>query len=262
MRAFLFGRSEAPLFGLHHAPATSSPGRGAVVLCQPFGAEYLRAHRCMRELAARLAQNGFHTVRFDYFGTGDSAGEGEDAELGGWLDDVETAIEEARELAGTHTVSLVGLGLGATLAALAGSRSGEVRRAVLWAPVVKGARYLQELADQQRAWLEERPRLKELGLAEARDELLGAPVGPGLRDAIERVDLTGLDRSPARHALVIAPEGDPDADALRARLAELGCESEAMATTTPAGSAGDFDQQLVPIHTLQAIAGWLGQAQP
>jgi alpha-beta hydrolase superfamily lysophospholipase len=262
MRAFLFGRSEAPLFGLHHAPASGSSARGAVVLCQPFGAEYLRAHRCMRELASRLAQNGFHVVRFDYFGTGDSAGEGEEALLEGWLDDVDTAVEEARELADSQTVSLVGMGLGATLAALSGSRSGAVRHAVLWAPVVKGARYLSDLADQQRAWLEERPRLKELGLAESRDELLGAPLGAGLREAIERVDLTGLDRSPARRALVIAPEGDPDADALRARLAELGCEPEAMATANAAGSTGDFDQQLVPIHTLQAIAGWLGQTRP
>jgi alpha-beta hydrolase superfamily lysophospholipase len=262
MRAFLFGRSEAPLFGLHHAPPASSSGRGAVVLCQPFGAEYLRAHRCMRELAARLAQQGFHVVRFDYYGTGDSAGEGEDARLAGWLDDVDTAIEEARELADSQAVSLVGMGLGATLAALAGSRSGEVRHAVLWAPVVKGARYLRELAEEQRAWLEERPRLKELGLAEARDELLGAPVGAGLRDAIERVDLTALERSPARRALVIAPEGDPEADALRVRLAELGCESEAMATAAAAGSTGDFDQQLVPIHTLQAITGWLAPARP
>ena len=54
----------------------------------------------------------------------------------------------------------------------------------------------------------------------------------------------------------------PDDGALRVRLAGLGCEPDAIATAAAAGSTGDFDQQLVPIHTLQAITGWLAQARP
>lgn len=230
------------------------------MLCHPFGSEYLRAHRSMRELAARLAQIGFHVVRFDYFGTGDSAGESDEAELPRWLEDIDTAIEEARELAGSQAVSLVGLRLGATLAALSGSRSGEVRQVVLWAPVLSGAVYLRELAEQHRAWFETRPRPKDFVLADPPGELLGAPLGASFRQAIERLDLLGLERSPARRALLIAAAADPGVAALRARLAELGCAAESLDQPVSSWTAGDFDQQLVPAQTLQSIVGWLDQA--
>lgn len=260
MRVFLFGRSEAPLLGLHHAPASGAPRRGSVVLCQPFGSEYLRAHRSMRELAARLAQTGFHVVRFDYFGTGDSAGESDEAEFPRWLEDIDTAIEEARELAGSQAVSLVGLRLGATLAALAGGRNGDVQQVVMWAPVLNGAVYLRDLAERHRAWFEVRPRPKDYVLDDPPSELLGAPLGASFRQAIERLDLLGLERSPAQRVLVIAAAADPGVAALRARLAALGCAAESL-DLPDSGTAGDFDQQLVPAQTLQSIVGWLCQAR-
>ena len=68
-----------------------------MVLCYPWGSEYIHAHRALRQLATRLSMAGFHTLRFDYFGTGDSAGEMEDADLGVWEDDIETAIEELKK---------------------------------------------------------------------------------------------------------------------------------------------------------------------
>jgi pimeloyl-ACP methyl ester carboxylesterase len=213
----------------------------------------------MRELAGRLAQAGFHVLRFDYFGTGDSAGESEEAELPIWLEDIDTAVEEARELADTRAVSLVGLRLGATLAALWGSRNGELRQAVLWAPVVSGAHYLGELSQQHRAWFEVRPRPRDLVFADPPEELLGTPLRASLRQAIERIDLLGLERCPARRLLVIGPESAPGLGALRGRLAGLGCPAESLDQLGSSWTPGDFDQQPVPAQTLQAIVGWLSQ---
>ena len=230
------------------------------MLCHPFGSEYMRAHRSLRELAARLAQLGFHVLRFDYSSTGDSAGASEEAELPRWLEDVGTAVDEARELAESDAVALVGLRLGATLAALWGSRGDEVRQAVLWAPVVKGADYLRELAEQHRAWFEVRSRPSDLVFPDPPVELLGAPLGTGLRQALERIDLLGLEGRPARSALLIGPSASPELAQLRARLAALGSAVEALDQPSSSWTAGDFDQQLVPAQTLQAIVGWLGRA--
>ena len=47
--------------------------QSAIVLCQPLGHGYLRAHRAFRNLAVSLASQGFHVLRFDYYGCGDSA---------------------------------------------------------------------------------------------------------------------------------------------------------------------------------------------
>ena len=70
-----FGSSARKLFGIYEAPMTGSAARG-VVICPPWGQEYLRAHRALRLLATRLCNAGFHVFRFDYSGTGDSVGDG------------------------------------------------------------------------------------------------------------------------------------------------------------------------------------------
>ena len=50
-----FGRSEAPLYGVYHAPVDFD-SRQAAVFCYPFGQEYMRAHRAYRQLATRLTE--------------------------------------------------------------------------------------------------------------------------------------------------------------------------------------------------------------
>src|ERR1700692_718420 len=52
------------------------PGNGdrGVVLCNSFGHEYVWTHKGMRRLADELSARGIWVLRFDYRGTGDSAG--------------------------------------------------------------------------------------------------------------------------------------------------------------------------------------------
>jgi alpha-beta hydrolase superfamily lysophospholipase len=108
----LLGTSQKPLFGLYHAPNGGSPRLGGIVLCYPLGLEYLRVHRSFRELANRLAGLGFHALRFDYYGSGDSGGESEDGDVSQWVEDIAMALEEIRETSGSPRVSLVGVGWG------------------------------------------------------------------------------------------------------------------------------------------------------
>lgn len=137
MNPFFLGTSQRRLFGMH-TPAARRTGRPrAAVLCQPWGDEYVYAHRSMRQLANRLSLAGFHTLRFDYFGTGDSAGEESDADPAGFQADVVTAIETLRDLAGTDKMTLVGLRAGANVAATtAGSCPGAIEALVLWDPII------------------------------------------------------------------------------------------------------------------------------
>jgi pimeloyl-ACP methyl ester carboxylesterase len=158
-----FGSTGRPLFGVHFAG--HSQGRRcatqAVVLCYPWGQEYLRAHRSMRLLADMIAARGCDVLRFDYSGTGDSGGDATTASFVEWESDIETAIDELKDMAGVSRVSLVGLRLGATLAArVAERRRRDVSALVLWDPVVSGGAYLQEL----------------LGTAESREHTAERPV--------------------------------------------------------------------------------------
>ena len=142
MNPFYFGPSDRPLFGLFTRGRESAPDMGAVLLCYPVGSEYMRAHRAFRQLNTLLNRVGFHVLRFDYSCTGDSAGEGQDARVADWLDDVTWAIEELEDTAMVDTVSVVGLRWGATLAALATRGREDVDRLILWDPVVSGSTYL------------------------------------------------------------------------------------------------------------------------
>jgi len=136
---FFLGTAERRIFAIHEPAAASSARPRAAVLCYPLGSEYVCAHRSLRHLAARLAKGGFHTLRFDYFGTGDSGGDEGEADAAGMEADVEAAMESVRDIAGTARVALVGLRAGANVAARVAARSpGQVEALVLWDPIMSG----------------------------------------------------------------------------------------------------------------------------
>ena len=150
---FFFRREAAQLFGLVHTPAPGVAVRPlAFLFSHPFAEEKLWSHRVMVSLARELAARGHVVMRFDYMGAGDSCGTTPDTSLQTHLADLAAAFEY---LVGQHPqiqrVGLLGLRLGATLAALFAEQAGEkypqLRAAplVLWEPIMDGANYFQEL---------------------------------------------------------------------------------------------------------------------
>jgi len=131
------GTAARRLFGIHEPAAAARESRiRAALLCYPLGQEYIYAHRSMVHLASKLATRGFHTLRFDYFGTGDSGGEESDTDEYGLMCDVRTAIETLKEIAQAPKVTLIGLRAGANIAAkTAISSPAEVERVILWDPI-------------------------------------------------------------------------------------------------------------------------------
>lgn len=116
------------------------------MLFYPTGQEYMRIHRAYRWLADRLADHGFHVLRFDYSGQGDSAGSFADVDLARWTDDGAAAIAELEAIGGCERIALIGTRLGATIAA-ANSVHQLVDRLVLWEPR-SGTRLAAEFADE------------------------------------------------------------------------------------------------------------------
>jgi uncharacterized protein len=146
MNPFFFGMAERRLFGIYEPAAAGTTGKRAAILCYPWGAEYVYAHRTLRQLALKLSGAGFHTLRFDYYGTGDSGGEPTDTDLIGWEADLKTGIEELIEITGLAKVTLIGLRLGGAVAAGVASRlCSAIEAVVLWDPVVSGPEYLSWL---------------------------------------------------------------------------------------------------------------------
>lgn len=143
--AFYFTSQNEALFAWLHRPARIACLSHGVVICAPIGAEQIHSHRAMRHLADAIAELGLPVLRFDYHGTGDSAGTDEDPQrMSAWLANIQDAIRWLQTQLGCREVSLVGLRLGATLATLV-SQDFAVDNLVLWSPIVQGKRYVREL---------------------------------------------------------------------------------------------------------------------
>ena len=261
MEPLFFGRADTPLFGMLHRPAMTTERRGTVVLCPPFGQEYGRAHRALREMAHRLSAMGFCTLRFDYYGTGDSSGREEDGSPDRWLDDVDAALVEAREAGGGGKICLVGLRLGGTLAALAGLRRDDIDRLVLWDPIVLGRSYLTELVRRHQAVLAERPKPRGYRVTDPPTELLGAPITPPVLAFLESLDLLGLERPAAHRICVVSSDSSPLSDRLAARLREQGAEVqlEHRPGLTVWLKEDEIIRTLVPLEVIGTIVSWLSK---
>lgn len=200
-----FESGGAQLFGMYHAAGRAPARRAGVLICPPFGHEYIRAHRALRQLAVGLSDRGHHVLRFDYFGCGDSDGDAAAADVGRWLGDITAAIDELKAVAGVSRVCLVGVRLGATMAAQAATVRQDVDALFLWDPVVDGSVFLAELEDLQRRWLRGRPGSHQFARAAEVTEVIGFEVAPRLRRSL--VPLRLAEPQLPRHVTV-----DPDAD--------------------------------------------------
>ncbi|RYY02713.1 MAG: hypothetical protein EOO53_10700 [Gammaproteobacteria bacterium] len=144
MEAFYFGPSTSYLYGAYHPPKLTNRREG-IVLCNPFGQEYMRAHRSLRRLAINLSALGYSVLRFDYRGTGDSAGTLANVTAADWQEDIRVAVQELMDIAAVPKVSLLGLRVGSLLAAQVAAKNPQISRLLMWDPIVSGQAYIDEL---------------------------------------------------------------------------------------------------------------------
>ena len=138
--AFLDG-SAGQLFALLRAAEQATE---CIVFVPPFAEEMNKCRRQFSETAERLVEQGYATLVFDLFGTGDSEGDFSEARWQIWQDDVETACCWA-EQGGYRVSGLIATRLGCCLAAdalLQHNRS--VDRAAFWQPIDSGKRYMSQ----------------------------------------------------------------------------------------------------------------------
>lgn len=262
MNPVVFGPADRQLFGLYHPPGRT-PARGTgVVLCSPLGYEAMCAHRTYRHLATRLAAAGFPVLRFDYHGTGDSAGEpDEPGRVRAWLDNVGAAIEQLRAMAGVREVDLFGVRFGATLAAVAAGERSDVRSLVLWGPCTSGRSYVREL----RAFRMIREQGGQPSPAPERDgdeDVAGYMFDRATVADLTAVDLLARRGRPAARALVLPRDDLPGGEKrLAAHLEACGVQTALRAEPGYAGMMRDPQDTIVPGNTLDGIVDWLQRSE-
>ena len=257
-RARFFG-PHARLFGIFDEPAI--PSDRGVVLCYPHGADYDSAFRSFRILGTRLSRAGFHVLRFDYMGTGDSWGDTEDGSIGQWTEDTVAAIRELRTSCDVGQVAVVGLRLGATVAALAAAECGGVDQLVAWAPVYEGREYLAALRAQHQRWLKDEKRSGRARLA-ADDDLLGYRLTPSMTSDLESLNLLSLSKLPAPSVYVVNQEPSADRPEFTTWLRARGASVDADLVEGPTiwSRTPSMPEASVPNRSLQMIVNWIAGA--
>jgi pimeloyl-ACP methyl ester carboxylesterase len=258
-----FGAGPRRLFGVYD-PAVRNPSEGlrAAVICNPWGPEYIYAHRALRQLARRLSLAGFHTLRFDYFGTGDSAGDMVDADLLGWKNDIETAMDELIDLAGVKRVALVGLRLGATLAAsVVCTRRKEIGALVLWEPIFDGKAYfdgLDVMSASDQNWDNNGPSLRDAELSGGH-EIEGFTIAPRMAEEIRSLDLLAtMSACPSDTKIMLLHPMSRD-DNLQGAV-EKNCPIEYV-NDAPVWTSESSYAGLVPVNAINRITFWLSQCR-
>jgi len=188
------------LRGMLHLPATAlkRPAPG-VVLFHGFTGNRMESHWMFVKCSRALAQAGVASLRFDFYGSGESDGEFREMTLSGEIADGRAAVAFLRAQTGIdpERVGLLGLSLGgAVAAALAPSVQAKV--VVLWSAVAHTAR-LRQLVKHSAKKIPGKPGAVEFDARE---------INPRLEEDVLKVE-------PIRHlarykgpTLIVHPEKD------------------------------------------------------
>lgn len=249
-----FPAGKGDLYACHHLPIGAPRGE-AVLLCAPAGHEYSRSHRALRQLASLFAKAGYHAFRFDYFGTGDSAGLYEEADPAEWRHDVAAAIELCRQRAGVASVGLVGARLGASLALQAAQGRRDVPWLILWSPVFDGTVLVAEWRAEHKAVMQGFGQ----AVADAEGEILGFPFTERMAIGLAGLDLLAappIEVSIKRTLLLHAPEEAAPAERLAAGL-QAGVAVDRRAFEQGAVWRQETLEPIVPFAVLRGMLDWV-----
>jgi hypothetical protein len=186
-----FGEDDQ-LFGLYHGVAGAA--RAAVLLCPPLGQDLVRSHRIYRQLSETLATRGIASLRFDYFGSGDSAGSAIEVDWQRCQVDLLTAAAELRRRSACERLVGFGARLGGSLV-LASAVAAEFSATIVWDPVLDCAAHVKELdALQDQLRLDPMRFSQSRSSADAAGQWLGFPVSARLHQQVAalRVELPPL----------------------------------------------------------------------
>jgi pimeloyl-ACP methyl ester carboxylesterase len=260
MNPFFFGQTPRKLFGIYEPARSVTDESRAVVFCYPWGPEYFYAHRSLQRLSKMLVKRGIHSLRFDYFGTGDSAGETIEADLEGWCGDIETSIDELTHITGCHRVILIGMRLGGTLAAkVATKRADRIEALVLWDPIISGAEYLNAL------WLAHTrmPRIGQLPIRRRPEfgggfEVLGFALSESMEQDMKGLSLTVPITDLSTRTMIVISEMTESAVALSERLAARPSQDIAIETIQDLHPWIERnDAGAVPAKVMKRITQWI-----
>ncbi len=191
-------RSGKWLRGMIHRPAETACLVPGVVFFHGFTGDRMESHWIFVKCARSLAQQGIASLRFDFYGSGESEGEFREVTLQGEVADARSAVEFFRRQRGIdpQRFGLCGLSMGGAVAACVAAPL-QVQALVLWAALAHTS-HLLELAQ----------RTTPVAGGDGAREYNAHRISPRFLDRIEKIQpLESIARFKGP-TLIIHPEND------------------------------------------------------
>ncbi|MGX5172741.1 serine aminopeptidase domain-containing protein [Aliikangiella sp. IMCC44653] len=235
------------------SPEISSTG---VIICPPFGYEYTHSQRSLRSLADQFASQNFASLRLDYNGTGDSFSDLLQADrVTTFIDNIQQAVDCLKTNLGVTQIALIGLRLGATLAAELATKL-SIEHLILWAPCVKGKAYVRELQIAQKLASHQQKPNEKADFIDSGGFILSQQTA----DDISQLNLLKMAQLKSQSVLIVDREEAPSAQKLSSHISQL-----LPGKVTCLRSRG-FNEMMaepqntqIPYQTIDSIQGWLKQ---
>ncbi len=186
VHASFFLSNGQSLYGVHYRPRGNSLGRG-VVICHSIGHEYARGYRNLQQLAVQLCSVGFDVLRFDYANTGNSDGACGELTAQRMQDNLIDARNYLIGQSGAKRVAVIGLRLGATIAA--SLPDGSFDDVVLWDPIIDVSEFLRTMDQWHRRQLTELRRFSTIRVASEIDQSYGHAMSPEKRQSLTSLQI-------------------------------------------------------------------------
>ena len=193
-------RAGRTLRGMIHQPDNIARGAApGVVLLHGFAGDRMESHWIFVKCSRALQQAGIGSLRFDFFGSGESDGEFREASIESEMADADEGVAFLRREGGVNParVGLLGFSLGGGIAALVAERL-SMRALVLWAAVA----HLTELRALAKAYMRPLPGNSDLR------EYSGHIVSDRFLDSIDRLNPLASAACFTQPTLIIHPERD------------------------------------------------------
>ena len=259
MEPLFFGARDRQLYGVYHSPAGMQYSQQGVVLCYPHGQEYMRTHRAFRQLAMLLAESGYHVLRFDYSGTGDSYGSQENMLFSEWLEDAAYAAEELQAISGINNLSVVGARLGSVVAANLAAKV-SASKLVLWEPCSQP----EELFDQIRKEIKSAPSQSNFVEDNGGLNFNGFYLSNKFMDDCSKFDLDDIVWSQSHASvLIVTAEDSETVDLVKKKIAtkSKNITDKVVDCVSDWNKLDELGGMFLPQKTLTVIVDWLKGAE-
>ncbi len=136
-RPIVFYNKGQQVNGILHVPMGCNAPCPAVTFFHGFTGTKVEPHRIFVKTARELASIGFYALRFDFRGSGDSAGDFSEMTIGGEISDAIKSIDVLTAMQGVdpERIGILGLSMGGCVAACVSGQDDRVKSTVMWAPL-------------------------------------------------------------------------------------------------------------------------------